>query len=278
MPFIDYAERPGPFYAYKLGWSFADWLTNRVPFVASDEDGLWYATVTEGIWFVFEGATAPTSWAQAISDGFSTTYFGDINTGDYSVVVNVTDGTDAIPGARVTIRQGSTIIRTAYTSDAGQAAFLMNAGSYTLSVYSFGFDVVSSQSLTVDGNETVAISLNASDIPEVPEPGLCTVRFVVKKFDGTTAIQNARIEAKLSLNAAIDSALLSNVKSSGLTNASGICDLILVQGDSIIKGSKYYTIEIWDPNDPDACVPMSRFRAIVPSDSTFIYAEELLSS
>ena len=122
-----------------------------------------------------------------------------------------------------------------------------------------------------------AIDIVGEPIPDPASPGLCTVRFIVRENDGSTAIENARVEAKLEKNVAIDNVILTNVKSVGLTNSLGIVDLVLVQGDSIIKGKKHYTFKIWDSGDLDTCTPVSEFQAIVPNLST-MFAEDLIGT
>ena len=112
-------------------------------------------------------------------------------------------------------------------------------------------------------------------LPDPDIPGLCTVRFVVYENDGTTPIANARVEAKLDRNVAIDSVLLTNVRSVGLTDSLGIVDLVLVQGDFIIKGSKQYSFKVWDSADLDTCDPVSQFRAVIPN-LTSVFAEDLI--
>jgi hypothetical protein len=122
-----------------------------------------------------------------------------------------------------------------------------------------------------------AIDIVGEPIPNPVSPGLCTVRFIVRENDGSTPIENARVEAKLEKNVAIDNVILTNVKSVGLTNSLGIVDLVLVQGDSIIKGKKHYTFKIWDSGDLDTCTPVSEFKAIVPNLST-MFAEDLIGT
>ena len=120
-----------------------------------------------------------------------------------------------------------------------------------------------------------AVDVSGDPIPDSGTPGLCTVRFIVYENDGETPIQNARVEAKLDKNVAINNVLLTNVKSVGLTNSIGIVDLVLVQGDSIVKGNKNYTFRVWDSGDLDSCTPVSEFKAIVPSVAS-INAEDLI--
>ena len=112
-------------------------------------------------------------------------------------------------------------------------------------------------------------------IPTVP--GTCIVRFRVYENDGQTPLVGATVRAKLGKNVAVDTTLLSNVARAGTTSSLGVCDLTLIQGSSIIKGSKYYEIEVVDPKDPDACELVASYRGIVPNQN-FTYAEDLLTS
>lgn len=84
--------------------------------------------------------------------------------GSYAVTVAVTSSGSPVQGATVKIKSGSTVVDTATTNASGIAAPTANAGTYTLIVSYPTRYVSSSQSLVVDGDESVAVSLTAISV------------------------------------------------------------------------------------------------------------------
>ncbi len=192
--------------------------------------------------------------------------------GARTVTITVTDGTNPIQNARVRLVNGATsFIRS--TNASGVVVFNVDDATWTVSITRSGYDFAGA-SLVVDGTEAQTYVMSVTSIAEPPEPGLCTVRFEVRDADGTTPVQSASVKAVLDPNNAVTGILLSNAIHSGTTNSSGICDLVLVQGKSIIRGNKLYTITVTDPGSTTS-EPLMKITGVVPNQTT-AYASELI--
>ena len=226
------------------------------------------------MWLVFAGAAAPASLNDWIADWDSLDSY-EIQ-GSYATSITVNDVSGPIAGAKVTILLNGVAVAVDYAGMDGKASFMLDAGDYTVNIFANGYKSISASPLVVSGASSTVITM----LPfyATPASGLCVVRFVVYENDGETPIANAKVTAKLNPNTAVNTIFLSNTEQVGYTNASGVCDLVLIQGDSIIKGNKHYQIDIFDQSelaDPDACESMSSYKAIVPS-LEFCFAEDLL--
>lgn len=267
------------YYAFPLSKSLSLWTTYRVLMVAraSPDDTVYDCTVDTANgndWLIYLGSGVP------VSENASKFYWPSSNSllsgfGQFSLTIAVTNLSIPVAGAYVTILSGGSPVVAGYTDSLGIVSFLVNAGSYTLNASCFGSNPVVGTVVSVSAGTSVSVVMTSSVIPSAPSPGLCTVRFIVRKNDGTSPLALATVTCKLGTNVAIDGVILTNVKSTGVTNGLGEVDLILVQGASIIKGSKYYTIEIRDPGDLDSCDPVSSFKAIVPTLSS-CHGEDLI--
>lgn len=72
-------------------------------------------------------------------------------------------------------------------------------------------------------------------------PGLCTVRFSVR--DASGPIANAVVEAGLdAINATIENSLIALTVTYGVTDSSGIADLVLIRQDSFVTGGIYHFV------------------------------------
>jgi hypothetical protein len=192
--------------------------------------------------------------------------------GARSVVITVNDGTNPIFDARVRLTKGAETY--ALNTDInGQVSFNVDDGTWTVSITANRYTFAGA-SLVVDGSETRTYSMTLVSIAPPAEPGLCTVRFEVRDADGTTPVQGASVKAILDQNNTTDGILLSNAVHSGTTNSSGICDLVLVQGKSIIRGNKLYTITATDPGSTTS-EPLLKITGVVPNKTT-AYASELI--
>jgi hypothetical protein len=192
--------------------------------------------------------------------------------GARTVTITVNDGTTALQNARVRLTSGATS-HARDTNVSGVAVFNVDDATWTVSITRSGYTFAGA-SLVVDGTETATYSMTAITISEPAEPGLCTVRFEVRDADGTTLVQGASVKAVLDPNNAVSGILLSNAVHSGTTNSSGICDLVLVQGKSIIRGNKLYTITVTDPGSTTS-EPLMKITGVVPNQTT-AYASELI--
>lgn len=102
-------------------------------------------------------------------------------------------------------------------------------------------------------------------------PGLCAVRF--RALDRATPIPNARVTVELEeANPMVDTALLTRAQVAGVTNASGLVDLEMVQFAAFTRGGIYRARVV----DTQGRIIHDR-RVKVPSVST-CYAEDLLDA
>lgn len=157
---------PGPYYLFLSSEtsSLEDWDDERIPLPqgSSPNLGIWGLGVNidiAGIYYVFNTETQPSSWGEAVAV-WNTPDVNEAGTGDYSVVVTVTDvDSNPIQGARVTILDSGAVVRSGNTDTDGTVQFSIDADSYTINVSVYGFTDSIGTALTVDGNESVTISM-----------------------------------------------------------------------------------------------------------------------
>lgn len=280
---IHVATAGGSYSAFPIGKSLSLWATYRVILVAdSSPDTTRYRGSVDDAngdtWLVYAGTTVPASENAYLAEWQSPVFEASTaGSGNNTVTVTVLDGVTPISNAKVSIFLGGLLVRVGYTNISGVALFLLDAASYTINVSLFGYTAVAGQALVVSGNMNANVAMTPIALAVASPAGLCTVRFIVYESDGYTPLAGAIVAAKLNKNSAVDTILLSTALHSGVTDSNGICDLTLVQGTSIIKGSKYYLITVYAPSDTDLCDPISSYRAIVPATTT-ANAEDLLSA
>ena len=159
--------------------------------------------------------------------------------GQYAITFQARVGTTAIPNAKISIFQGSTLVDAIYTGSNGNKTYNLDAGNYTINVTANGYSPISGQSVTVSAAANVAIAMTAITIDEPDDPLLCVVRCSVINNSGQP-VANARIEARLEdKNPAVPYHLISRAVLSGVTNASGYVDLTLIQKEAFSRGGTY---------------------------------------
>ena len=222
---------------------------------------------------IYNTSTVPTSWDSYLFDWEAPDL--SVEQGNFTVTVTALAGVTPVSGVRVTILSGGVSIRSGVTNSSGVAQFLLDAGTYTVNASTFGYASVIGTSLVVTDTRLISLPMVAESTGSIVAPGQCLVRCVVYENDGATPKVGAIVSAKLDKNTAINAIFLSNLKTSGVTDVNGVCDLILVQGDSISKGDKKYLFEVSDASDPDSCEVITQFRAVIPTLS-FVYSANLL--
>ena len=159
--------------------------------------------------------------------------------GSNPLLITVGNGTSAIAGAIVSAKQSGNVVAWGYTNGAGQVTFLLASGTYSIEVQSQpGYAPHSPDAVTVPASSTLAITLSPQTLTPPTTPGLCTVRFFV--LDNGVPVQGAIVYADLEEpNPMVDSALVSRVQHTGLTNSQGILDLVMIQKLAFTRGGIY---------------------------------------
>ena len=235
-------------YAFPGGVALSTWETNRRLFTET-APGYYTATVDEtlgnGASYLFEGSGQPASYDDGLNEIWDFTE-PHVGVGQYPVSINVlSSGLPVL--ATVTILQSGNIVAWQGTGLSGAAVFGLDAGSYTVNVTANGYVSVSGQALVVSAASSVTIAMTATSIA-IPAPGLCTVRFLVR--EAGRLIEHARVEALLDTqNSTTDGNLIANSTTSGVTDANGIVDLILIRRDSFTAGGIYHVTVLAASNE-----------------------------
>ena len=189
--------------------------------------------------------------------------------GANSLSVAVGNGSSAVAGVIVNVKQGSLVVAWGYTNGAGHVTFNLAAGTYSIAVQSqAGYVPAAPVSTTVPDTTSLTITLTPQTLTPPIAPGLCTVRFIV--LNNGSPVQGAVVYAELEdANPMVDSALISRVVHTGATNAQGILDLVMLQRTAFTRGG-IYRIRVSDAQGRK----LHDRRVTVPSLST-TYAEDL---
>lgn len=207
--------------------------------------------------------------AEAEAMGAATSNGGGV----YTVTVTVASSAGGVaPNSIVTIKNaaGSTVITWATANSSGQCVFQLNPATYQVAIQPAGsqFAPLAVQTLVVNSAASVTYTLTAQTIDPPGAPGIATVRFLV--LDGSTPVSGVKVSAELEdANSMVDTAMLLRVKHSGVTDSSGICDLVMVQKASFTRGG-IYKIAI-----ADSTGRRSHERRVTVPSSASLYAEDL---
>lgn len=104
------------------------------------------------------------------------------------VTFNISDGTNPIGGANVTVKQGETIIGTAVSNAAGVAEIYASAGNYTYSVTAIGYLPHNDVPLVVSTDD-MAVDLVMNAAPPTLEVTPTTFTFAATQIETSTAPQ-----------------------------------------------------------------------------------------
>ncbi len=192
-------------------------------------------------------------------------------TGQYAITFQARVGSTAVPNAKVSIFQGSTLVAAIYTGSNGNVTYNLDAGNYTINVSANGYSPISGQSVAVSAAANVAIAMTAITIPAPSLPELCTVRCQILNSAGT-AVQGARVTADLQDDSTVDGALVAQTTVQGDTNSSGYVDLTLIRHTAFTRGG-WYKVRV---KLPDQKVTFNRLMK-VPNVAT-AFLEDLLDS
>lgn len=245
-----FVETPGQtnLYAFPASASYAlaTWATHRV--LASEvQTGLYSVTCDDAKstkWLVFVGATQPANMNEAIYELTKPVSIPAL-TGARTVTITVQLASANVEGATVRISKAGDS-DTKITNASGQVVFSVDDGTWTVAITKSGMSFTP-VSLVVDGNETVTYSMTAVSIPGAGSPGLCVVRVPVVDLQGDP-LAGCNVSVWLEdANPTIDSALVSRVIYSAVTNVSGYADLTLIQFASFVSGG-IYNLKVSDPN------------------------------
>lgn len=160
-------------------------------------------------------------------------------TGAHALQVAIGNGSSAVAGVIVNVKQGSVVVAWGYTNGAGQVTFNLASGNYSIALQSQpGYSPIEPQPVVVPDTVSVAITLTPQTLTPPTTPGLCTVRFVV--LNNGSPVQGAIVYAELEdQNPMVDSALVSRVVLTGVTNAQGMLDLVMIQRSAFTRGGVY---------------------------------------
>ena len=119
-----------------------------------------------GSFFIANNAANPTSFT-------ANTLYGNLTlrmdlTPKRIVTFNVTDGTDPINNASITVKSGAVTVATGITNASGAAQVYVVDGNYTYTVTATGYTTISDQAFTVAGNGTVNVTMTIAP----PAPGV----------------------------------------------------------------------------------------------------------
>jgi hypothetical protein len=228
------------------------------------------ATFDRGYWVVDPG-----DGSSAISIPVNLVDIGLVLSGAGERLVTLTvrdaDTLEAIVGASVTVRSGSTGIRWGTTNASGQVVIGLPAGSYTALVTAgiayaastvYAFTVVAGS----DYSANVDIEPQAASAP--PAAGLCTLygRYRLNGVAQTGATVRTRL---ISDFACTDEAVLSLQVDETTVDNDGYWELALVRKDEFLRGGKY-RLEFWPL---DAARPEMVREFWVPNKSTASFSE-----
>lgn len=128
---------------------------------------------------------------------------------------------------------------------------------------------IGSREAAVEPRAWVGSTIIVDPLPDPVSPGLCTVRVPVVDLQGNP-LASCNVSVWLEdANPTIDSALVSRVIYSAVTNVSGYADLTLIQFASFTSGG-VYNLKVSDPNGK----LLHQRRVKVPSVSS-CYVDDL---
>jgi len=197
----------------------------------------------------------------------------------YKLSVSLIDASsDFVNGGLVSIYTTGNVLASPSKITSSNIApdFYLSPNDYLVRVLSpTGFISPNETPVTIlASNTSLQISLTAESTPNLLNSDLCHIRCRILDSSGSP-IQNAIVSAKPSYDkASISQSLISQVKSTAITNSLGYCDLYLITSSSMTgDGRKTYHVTISDSNT-------NIFRAfdILVPDTSPVWLEELLNA
>lgn len=188
-----------------------------------------------------------------------------LGNGQYQVTVTVqVAGGAPVPGARITFQDADGInVAWGDVNAAGQEAFGLDPGSYTVLISAGTGYAPFTTELTVAANASVTYTLTAQPITPPSAAGLCTVQFVVTLNKRVKS--GYKVKARLlDLNSAVDATLLSLVIDQAVTDAAGVAELQLVQQGQFTKGDGRYEITVEAPDGTKT----HKLKVLIPNTAT----------
>lgn len=256
----------GPFYAFPASEAdFTDWLTLRV--ACDDADDRWTVTLDDDDdWYIFDGASAPTSWdANEVFVDFElqrTLGATAISTGARTVTITVTVESVATQGAKVRVTKGlESYLQTSNVS--GVVTFNLDDGTWVVAITSSGATFAGA-SLVVDGTETVTYDMDALNLtPSDPDRVTAYYLCLDENGDPEEGVEvTLRAKEALQSLGVVDGFALADAARTVESDEDGIASFINVLPGCVYvvqcSGRKEFLVEI--PSDADDPFPL---RSIV---------------
>jgi len=188
-------------YAFPASQSLGDWTTHRELLVerSAPNLGMYDATLDDAkgfVWYVFEGATQPASWADHVSEPINLPDTTNQGTGAYTITFTARDSDTSAPiaGALITVSVSGSIVAWGNTNASGVLALALNSGANAYTVKASGYSTLSS-SVTVSANASVTASLSHQS-PTPSDPGRVTGYWVVYDEQGNVE-PNTRVNMQV---------------------------------------------------------------------------------
>ncbi len=144
---------------------------------------------------------------------------GSAGTGAYAITVTVSDGSNPLQNARVTVREGVNQY-TASTNVSGVASFSLDAATYTISISKPGYSFTPT-TILVTGAANFNKVMTAIVIPVPGNPTLCNVYGTFIDLEGNP-LEGIEIKFTLLLNpVGTNASVLADRTVTATTNASG---------------------------------------------------------
>lgn len=221
--------------------------------IANDPDEFYFKHSGNG-WFNFHTELIPEGFRGIVEFRYDGSLFAVLSinpqelepssgaSGGNTVTITIEDSltNDPIQNAQVTVKTiAGNIVDQKLTNGDGDAVFHLVNGDYLISVLpSPSYSSESNVALTVNGNESLTIELDAV-APSVPSsPGLCVVRTVVERngVPVTGAVMSAYLIGR---NQVREDATQSTVVVSDTSGADGVVELQLLRLDQFDNGGTY---------------------------------------
>lgn len=181
---------------------------------------------------------------------------GSITLGPISVTINVTDGTNPIPSAQVTVLRVGERLTTPINPITGSITLPLGSGEWSIRTNASGYES-DITNITVTEDTTVSITLTEKSLPVLPAPinGVCVVTgFIVTKDD--TPITGAVFEAVPSNTSIIENETIVYLETVSEKSIDGISIL------SLRQGARYNILVSYNK------ISITKFRYEVPFQDT----------
>jgi len=147
--------------------------------------------IANGIWSELQSSyTTPGTFGYYLDARVSNQSSGS---GANTVTITVTDGTDPLENAVVSMAEGLNVFAVS-TNASGEAVFNLDDATFTVAIYKSGYSFAGAN-LVVDGTTTQSYSMSPIVIPTTPDPD--TIVAYINLFDENGAVEGKSCSAEL---------------------------------------------------------------------------------